>query len=148
MIADVQPSPAELPTAGAPGLTEAVDAFLKETMPAVLGTVRSDGTVQQCAVWYDYRDGSIFVNGGPGRAWAKHIERDGGRATLYFADPTNMWRFAEVRVRLADWTDDGAAEDIEYLSRKYTGREYRGRGPRRIFRFVPERVRSSFDWRR
>jgi len=94
-------------------------------------------------VWYEYRDGQFWLNGGPNRGWVKHLERD-PRITLYLLDPTNMGRWAQIQGRLASRTFEGADDHIEHLSQRYTGGPYPApKVDRLILRFNPERVTGS-----
>ena len=64
-------------------------AFTDEALPIVLGTVRRDGSVQMNPLWYEYRDGQIWLTGGEKRGWFTHVRRD-PRVTLLLLDPRNM----------------------------------------------------------
>jgi PPOX class probable F420-dependent enzyme len=115
-------------------------AFLDEPLPITVGTTRRDGSVQLNPVWYEYRDGQIWLNGGPRRGWFQHMRRD-PRVTLYVADPKNMWRWAQIQGRLASSATDGADDHIEHLSQRYTSGPYRNpKVDRLIIRVNPERV--------
>jgi PPOX class probable F420-dependent enzyme len=100
-------------------------AFFDEALPTTVGTARKDGSVQMVPVWYEYRDGQIWLNGGPRRAWVRHMQRD-PRVTLLVLDPKNMFRWAQVHGRLAGTTTDAADDHIEHLAQRYTGASYRG----------------------
>jgi hypothetical protein len=115
-------------------------AFLGEVMPAIIGTKRRDGSVQMNAVWFEYDDGKILLNGGENRAWLKHARKDEGRITIFFIDPMNMWRHAQVQGRIVRTTTEGAAEHINHLSHRYLGREYARPTDRLLIEIVPERV--------
>jgi PPOX class probable F420-dependent enzyme len=115
-------------------------AFLDEPLLITLGTTRRDGSVQMNPVWYEYRDGQIWLNGGPNRGWFKHLERD-PRITLMVQDPNSMWRWAQIQGRLSDTSVDGADDHIERLSQRYTGAPYRNpKVDRLIVRIDPDRV--------
>jgi PPOX class probable F420-dependent enzyme len=115
-------------------------AFLDEPLPTILGTTRRDGSVQMTPVWYEYRDGQIWLNGGPQRAWFKHLRRD-PRVTLLVLDPKNMFRHVEIQGRLVDSTTEGADDHIEHLAQRYLGGPYRNpKIDRLIIRIDPERV--------
>lgn len=118
-----------------------LEGFLREVMPAVIGTKRSDGSVQMNPVWYEYEDGKILLNGGENRAWLKHAKRDKGRITIFFIDPKNMWRHAQVQGRILRTTTEGAGEHINDLSQRYLGTNYaRPTTDRLLIEVVPERV--------
>ncbi|MCA1645476.1 MAG: PPOX class F420-dependent oxidoreductase [Chloroflexi bacterium] len=115
-------------------------AFLAEPLPITIGTTRRDGSVQMNPVWYEYREGQIWVNGGPKRGWFKHMKRD-PRLTLIVQDPKNMWRWAQIQGRVVESTTDGADDHIEKLSQRYTGGPYRNpKVDRLTIRITPERV--------
>jgi PPOX class probable F420-dependent enzyme len=115
-------------------------AFLDEPLPIVIGTTRRDGSVQMTPLWYEARDGQIWLNGGPRRDWFKHLQRD-PRLTLLVLDPRNMFRWAQIQGRLAGTTFEGADDHIDHLSQRYTGHQYAApKVERMIIRIEPERV--------
>jgi len=115
-------------------------AFFDEPLPIIVGTTRRDGSVQMTPVWYEYRDGQIWLNGGPKRDWVKHIKRD-SRVSLLVPDPKNMFRWAQLQGRLVDTSLEGGDDHIERLSQRYTGGPYRNpKVDRLIVRIDPERV--------
>jgi pyridoxamine 5'-phosphate oxidase-like protein len=121
-----------------------LEAFLGEVMPALIGTKRSDGSVQLNLVWFEYRDGRILLNGGENRAWLRHAGKDGGRITLLFVDPKNMWRYAQVQGRIVRTTTEGAGDHINKLSLRYLGRPYqRPTTDRLLIEIVPERITGA-----
>jgi PPOX class probable F420-dependent enzyme len=118
-------------------------AFLDEPIPTTSGTTRHDGTVEMTPLWYEYRDGRIWLNGGPNRDWVHHLKRD-PRISLLVLDPKNMFRWVEVLGRVIDMTLEGGDEHIERLSLRYTGGAYRGpKVDRMIVRIDPYRVRGG-----
>ena len=115
-------------------------AFLDEPLPITIGTTRRDGSVQLNPLWFEYRDGQIWLNGGPDRAWFKRVERT-GKASLLLLDPKQMFRYARIEARLAGSTAEGADDHIDHLARRYTGAPYRNpKVDRLIVRIEPERV--------
>jgi PPOX class probable F420-dependent enzyme len=114
--------------------------FLDEPLPILIGTTRRDGSVQMNPVWFEYRDGQIWLNGGPRRDWVKHLKRD-PRITLLLLDPKNMFRWAQIQGRLEGTTAEGADDHIDRLAQRYTGALYRApKIDRLIVRIDPERV--------
>jgi len=124
-----------------------LEAFLREVMPVIVGTVRTrDGTLQMRPVWYEYRDGLIWLNGGPNRLWVKRAKRT-GRLALFFIDPKNMWRWVLLQTRLAETTADGADEHIDRLSQRYLGMPYRDpKIDRLIVKLEPSEMSGSRSW--
>ena len=100
-------------------------AFASEVMPAILGTKRSDGSVQLNPVWFEVEGDSLLVNGSTERAWLRHAQRVGGRLTLLLIDPKNMWRWAQLEGRIARTATEGADDHIDRLSQRYLGTPYR-----------------------
>ena len=118
-------------------------AFCNEPLPIVIGTTRSDGSVQLNPVWFEYREGRIWLNGGPNRDWFKHLRRD-PRLTLLLVDPKNMFRWAQIQGTLASSTVEGADDHIERLAQRYTGAPYRNpKIDRLIVHIDPVRVTGT-----
>ena len=102
--------------------------FLGEKELIVLGTARRDGTVHLVPVWYEFSEGHFWVNGGWNRLWLKSALRDPNRRiTLFLKDSTQARRWAEIRARVLEATEEGARDHIEKLSRRHTGEAYRHR---------------------
>jgi general stress protein 26 len=91
-------------------------------------------------LWYEFRDGNIWLNGGPARDWVHHLQRD-PRVTLLVVDPKNMFRWAQIQGRLIDSTAEGADDHIERLAQRYFGGPYPSpKVDRLIVRIAPERI--------
>jgi len=126
---------------------EKLASFLAEPHPITLGTTRADGSVQLTPVWCEYRDGLIWLNGGPTRDWFRHIQRS-GQATLQLLDPKNMFRCAQIQARFLDSTKQGAHDHIDRLAQRYFGGPYPNeKVDRLIIRLEPTRVTGG-DQRR
>jgi PPOX class probable F420-dependent enzyme len=128
-------------------LSEPMRTFLDEVMPAIVGTTRSDGSVQMNPIWYDRRDDEIWLNPASSRAWGKRLD-PGERVTLLFIDPRDQWRWAQVQGEVIDRTTEGGERHIDELSRRYLGRLYgdhRPDDPRQIVRVRPVRITGTID---
>ena len=128
-------------------LSDAMKAFLDEVKPAVVGTTRRDGSVQMNPIWYDRVGNQIRLNPTVSRMWGKRLE-PGREVTLFFIDPTNMWRWAEVRGRVVAKTLEGGAEHIDLLSQRYKGQLYDDHDPndpRQVVTVDPVRVFGTID---
>ena len=53
-----------------------IEAFLREPNPAVVATLRADGSPHSVATWYDWVDGLILLNMDATRARLGHLRRD------------------------------------------------------------------------
>lgn len=98
--------------------------LLRSPAPCFLATLMPDGGPQMTQTWVDADDrGRIVVNTVVGFQKVRNVERD-PRVALNIADPADPSRYFGVRGRVVDITTEGATEQIEALSRKYTGGPY------------------------
>jgi PPOX class probable F420-dependent enzyme len=95
------------------------DLFQKRAF-ANLGTLMPDGRPQVTPVWCDYDGEHIIFNSAKGRQKDKNVRRD-PRVALTLMDPENPYRYLEVRGRVVEITEDGAAEHINKMAKKYLG---------------------------
>ena len=111
-----------------PRLTEAQRRFLDNPFYGVVTTIRPDGTPHNTVVWVEQSDGEVFFNTATGRAKARHLERNQAVA-LTVVDPNDAYRWLSLS-GTAEVTREGADDQIDRLSKKYTGRErYTGHKP-------------------
>jgi len=100
--------------------------LLQEKHVAILSTIMRDGSPQATPVWVDVEpDGThILINTVVGHLKAKNIERD-PRVAVTVVDGQNPFRSVVVRGTIAETAghDQGAADHINTLSAKYTGRD-------------------------
>ena len=126
-------------------LSEKMQAFVQEPLPALVGTVRKNGSAQLNPLWFEYKDGSFWINGGTNRGWFKHLERD-PRITLLLIDPQNMFRWAQIEARMTRWEEDPGGDHINHLSHRYFGRDYQNPRTGRIkIQLEPLRITGSVD---
>jgi PPOX class probable F420-dependent enzyme len=116
-----------------------VEAFLAAPNPAVVATVRPDGSPHSAATWYDWDDGRVLLNMDATRRRLQHLRRD-PRASLTVIDEGNWYRQATLMGRVVEISDDPDLADIDRLARRYTGSAYRDRNRKRVTAWlVPER---------
>jgi PPOX class probable F420-dependent enzyme len=96
-----------------------VDLLQKKTF-ANLGTLMPDGSPQVTPVWFDYDGNHILVNSARGRVKDKNMRRD-PRVSIAITDPENPYRYLQIRGRVVDITEKGAADHIDKLAQKYLG---------------------------
>jgi PPOX class probable F420-dependent enzyme len=87
---------------------------------AYLSTVLKDGTPQVTPVWFDYTDGKIRVNTARGRVKARTL-RVGAPVAMAITEPENPYRYLQVRGKVVKVTEEGAAQHIDSLAKKYLG---------------------------
>jgi len=95
------------------------DLFQKRAF-ASLGTLMPDGSVQVTPVWVDYDGTHVIFNSAKGRQKDRNVRRD-PRVALAVIDPENPYRYLEIRGKVAEITEDGAAEHIDKMAKKYLG---------------------------
>jgi PPOX class probable F420-dependent enzyme len=94
----------------------------------VIATKRVDGSVQLNPVWFELKDGFIWLNSNTNRTWPKNLQRD-RELTMLLVDPKTPDRYAQIRGRLVSLIPDPKAEFIEHLSHRYTGKKFRELAP-------------------
>jgi PPOX class probable F420-dependent enzyme len=104
--------------------------MLKRPNPAVMGTVRADGTPVTVATWYLWDRGRILVNMDAGRKRLEHI-RANPRISLTVLDGDAWYRHVSVQGSATLEPDDGMT-DIDRIARHYTGKPYVNRWRARI----------------
>jgi PPOX class probable F420-dependent enzyme len=104
---------------------------LKRPNPAVMGSVRPDGTPVTVATWYLWDDsGRVLLNLASSRKRLEYM-RTNPRVSLTVLDGDNWYRHVSVvgSVTLVDDTDQ---HDVDRLTRHYTGQPWTGRDQHRV----------------
>ncbi len=117
-------------------LPEDVRAFLDQPNPAVMGTVRPDGTPVTVPTWYLLEDdGTILVSLDESRRRLAYLRHE-PRVSLSALDKDDWYTHISVLGRVVEITDDVDCRDADRLSVRYTGKPYpvrdRGRVSARI----------------
>jgi len=95
------------------------DLFSKKAF-ASLGTVMPDGRPQVTPVWVDVEGDLVIINSAKGRQKDRNLRRD-PRVSLAIIDPDNPYRYLELRGRVVEITEQGAAAHIDKMAKKYLG---------------------------
>lgn len=109
--------------------------LLHKRSPCFLSTIMPDGSPQVTETWVDTDGEHVLINTVVGFVKVRNVARD-PRVALAIQDPENPFRYIQVRGRVIAMTTDGAAENIDALSRKYTGQPYPWYGGRDQQRIV------------
>ena len=116
-----------------------VDELLSRPNPAVVATLRPDGSPHTAATWYDWEDGRVLLNMAETRLRLRFLRRD-PRAALTVLDEGSWYRHVSLIGRVVSIEDDVDLADIDRLARRYTGRDYRSRDQKRVSAwFEPDR---------
>ncbi len=121
-----------------------MDLFNKPAF-GVLTTLMPDGSPQTQPVWVDFENGRVLVNSALGRQKDKNLRRD-PRVAITLIDPDNPYRYLEVRGKVAEITQDGAAQHIDKMAKKYLGQDkypYAQPGEQRVlYKIEPEKIHT------
>jgi PPOX class probable F420-dependent enzyme len=105
-------------------LSPAVQKLAALPILVVVATRRPDGSAQLNPVWFELKDGYVWLNSNTGRNWPKNLQRDRD-ITMLLVDPQTPDRYAQIRGRLAEAIPDRKHEFIDRLARRYTRKPFR-----------------------
>jgi PPOX class probable F420-dependent enzyme len=118
-----------------------VDEFLALPNPAVVGTLRPDGSPHTVPTWYDWEAGRVLLNMEDSRLRLGYMRRDPRVAlTVLGGDGDGWYRHVSLLGRVVSIEDDGELADIDRLALRYTGKPFRTRDKPRVSAWLePER---------
>jgi PPOX class probable F420-dependent enzyme len=97
---------------------------------AYLATTMNDGSPQVTPVWFNIEGDFILINSAEGRIKDRNM-RSRPAIAITIADPTDPYRYLQLRGKVIEFTMDGADSHIDALSLKYTGNpKYQWRNPK------------------
>ena len=116
-----------------------VDRLLRKANPAVIATLRKDGSPHTAVTWYDWDGERMLVNMDSSRMRLKHMRRD-PRVSVTVMDGAAWYRQVTLFGRVAEIRDDPEFKDIDRLSLRYTRRQFQSRLRTRISALIePDR---------
>jgi len=127
----------------APPLPPELDDFLVQPNPAVIATVRPDGSPHAVPTWYEWLDGRVLVNMDESRSRLGHLRRD-PRVAITILDAGSWYSHILIRGTVVEIRPDPDLADIDRLARRYLGRPHRDRGRRSITALIESEY--WFDW--
>jgi PPOX class probable F420-dependent enzyme len=116
-------------------LPEKTRELLAKPNPAVITTVRPDGQPVSVATWYLLDGDRILVNMDAGRKRLEYLRGD-PRVSLTALDEQSWYTHVSLRGRVVEIADDPDLEDIDRLSRHYTGDPYPTRDRGRVSAWI------------
>jgi PPOX class probable F420-dependent enzyme len=120
-----------------------VEEFLRKPNPAVIASLRPNGSPHAVATWYDWDDGLALLNMDESRLRLRFMRRD-PRVALCVLDEENWYRQVTLFGRIVRIEDDRDLADIDRLAVRYTGQPFRTRDAKRVSAWLePERWH---DW--
>jgi PPOX class probable F420-dependent enzyme len=120
-----------------------VEAFLREPNPAVVATLRPDGSPISVATWYDWEHGLVLLNMDATRKRLEHLRRD-PRLSLTVLDKDDWHAHVSLFGAVERIEDDDDLADIDRLARRYTSRPFRNRESPRVSAWM--RPASWHQW--
>lgn len=105
--------------------------ILQRPNPAVMATVRPDGSPVSVATWYLLEDGKVLVNLDAGRKRLAHLRAD-PRLSITVLDGDAGWHRHVSLQGTVELVDDSDLVDIDRIATHYTGRPYPNRERPRV----------------
>ncbi len=110
---------------------------------AYLATRMPDDSPQVTPVWFNTEGDILLINSAKGRVKDKNMRRH-SEVALCIQDPTNPYRYLQIRGHVVKISEEGANAHIDALAGKYTGNfKYQHHQPgvkRVIYKIIPEKV--------
>jgi PPOX class probable F420-dependent enzyme len=111
--------------------------------PAVVGTVRPDGSPHTSATWYEWQDGRVLLNMDAGRARLGFM-RHTPEVSLTVLDRRDWFRHVSLFGHIAEFRDDDGMQGIDRLAERYLGRPYPKRDQDRVNAYL--QVERWYGW--
>jgi PPOX class probable F420-dependent enzyme len=120
-----------------------LDEFLLRPNPAVIATLRPDGSPHTAATWYLWENGRVLVNMDESRKRLEYLRHD-PRVSITVLGADAWYRHVTLLGRVPSLEPDPGLEAIDRLSRHYTGNPYPQRDRGRVSAYVE--VESWHAW--
>jgi PPOX class probable F420-dependent enzyme len=117
--------------------------MLEQPNPAVLGSVRPDGTAHTSACWYLWDDGRVLLTFDHSRARLRFI-RSNPAVSLTVLDRDDWYRQVTLIGRAGDFTDDEGLRQADRFGQHYLGTPYPDRSSPRVTAAIE--VEKWFVW--
>ena len=121
-----------------------VDAFLRRPNPAVVASLRPDGSPHTVATWYDWDGTRLLLNMDESRLRLRFMRRD-PRVAVTVLDAESWYRHVSLLGRVALLEEDVDLRDIDRLSVRYSGEPFRTRDHRRYSAWVDVEAWHGWD---
>ncbi len=118
-----------------PPLPPEVDEFLRRPNPAVVASLRPDGSPHTVATWYLWDGARVLLNMDASRLRLRFMRRD-PRVALTVLGDESWYRHVSLLGEVAELVEDVGLADIDRLARHYSGEAFRDRESRRVSAWV------------
>jgi len=112
-----------------------IDELLRRPNPAVVATLRPDGSPHTVATWYLWDGERVLLNMDESRARLGFMRGD-PRVSLTVLDGESWYRHVSLRGRVVELVDDENLADIDRRPRHYGGEPFHDRESRRVSAWV------------
>ena len=126
-----------------PPLPPALAEFLAQPNPAVIASLRPDGSPHTAATWYLWEGGRVLVNMDEGRKRLGYLRRH-RQVSVTVLGADSWYRHVTLLGRVAVLEPDPELEAIDRLARHYTGRPHAQRDRGRVSAWIE--VESWHAW--
>jgi len=127
-----------------PPLPDNVKALLAKPLPAVMASLKPDGSPLSVATWYLLEDdGRILINMEDGRARLSHLQKDPRVSLTALAE--NWYTHVSLQGRIVEFAPDEGLKDIDRLSNHYGGQDYMVRDKTRTSAWIE--IEHWHGWR-
>ncbi|HEX6461531.1 MAG TPA: PPOX class F420-dependent oxidoreductase [Thermoleophilaceae bacterium] len=126
-----------------PPLPSQLEEFLTQPNPAVIASLRPDGSPHTAATWYLWEGGRVLVNMDESRKRLEYIRAD-PRVSITVMGRGDDWYHHVTLVGRASLEPDPALEGIDRICRHYMGDAYSARDQRRVSAWI--QVESWHSW--
>jgi PPOX class probable F420-dependent enzyme len=112
-----------------------VDEFLRRPNPAVVASLRPDGSPHTVATWYLWEGERVLLNMDESRLRLRFMRRD-PRLALTVLDEGSWYRHVSLLGQAVEIVEDESLADIDRLSLHYSGEPFHDRKSRRFSAWV------------
>jgi PPOX class probable F420-dependent enzyme len=124
-------------------LPPAVEALVRKPNPAVVASIRPDGTPHSAATWYDWEDGRVLLSMDAGRKRLDFLRHD-PHVSVTVLDESSWYRHITLEGVVEELVPDEGLRDTDRVSVRYVGQPYGDRVSPRVTAWV--RVSRWHGW--
>ena len=121
-----------------------LDEFLRRANPAVVASLRYDGSPHTVATWYLWDGERVLLNMDENRLRLRFVRRD-PRVALTVLDEGSWYRHVSLLGEVVEIYDDDGLADIDRLALHYSGQPFSNRESRRVSAWVEPRSWHAWE---
>ena len=127
-----------------PPVPPEIDAFLHAPNPAVVATLRPDGSPHTAATWYDWEAGRVLLNMDESRVRLRYLRLDPRVSLTVLGGDEGWYGHVTLEGVVSSLRDDDGLRDIDRLAHRYTGKPFGTRDRPRVSAWID--VRTWHVW--